>query len=396
MVLNEQINPQKTITILGSTGSIGKNTLDLISLDSEKYKIELLSCLNNYKLLAQQALEFKPKKVVLGNPDYYKDLKELLTGTNIEIFVGRKALIDCSAIPVDWVMSAIVGIAGLEPSIAAVKQGTTVALANKECLVSAGDLFMSEVRNNSSLLLPVDSEHNGIFQILNLDSYKEIEKIILTASGGPFLNLDKEEFINISPNQALAHPNWSMGPKISIDSATMMNKGLELIEAYYFFIEKKSNIKLDIIVHPQSIVHALVQYIDGSTIVQMSTPDMKIPISHTLNWPNRTKNSAKKIDLALAGSLTFQEPDLVKFPAIKICKDVLESDEEYGVALNAANEESVLAFLSGKIKFIDIINIVRNVLDLYKPKKTSNIEEIIQLDYLSRELTKKEIMKCMI
>ena len=396
MVLSQKIERKKSISILGSTGSIGKNTLELISLNQDQYQIEVLTCQNNYELLAHQAIKFKPNKVVLGNPKYYKELKSILFGTNIEILVGRKSLIECASISVDWVMSSIVGMAGLEPTISAVKQGTTVALANKECLVSAGNIFMSEVKRNSAILLPVDSEHNGIFQILNSDSNKEVEKIILTASGGPFLNLNKNKFYNITPKEALAHPNWSMGPKISIDSATMMNKGLELIEAYYFFIEKGSDIKLDLIIHPQSIVHALVEFIDGSIIVQMSTPDMKIPISHTLNWPNRTPNSAEKVNLAMMGQLTFQEPDLDKFPAIKLCKEVLYSKEGYGVALNAANEESVLAFLNGFIKFTDIVSIIQNVLDAYTPKNSTCIEEIIELDKVSREITKKEIDKCMI
>ncbi|MBL41584.1 MAG: 1-deoxy-D-xylulose-5-phosphate reductoisomerase [Rhodospirillaceae bacterium] len=395
MELIQEIENKKSISILGSTGSIGKSTLDLISLNRSQYQIEVLSCFDNYKLLAEQAIKFKPKRVVLSDPKNYNELKKLLFGTNIEILSGRKSLIESASIPVDWVMSSIVGMAGLEPTISAVKQGTTVALANKECLVSAGNIFMSEVEKNSAILLPVDSEHNGIFQILNLNSGREVEKIILTASGGPFLNLNKDKFHDITPKEALAHPNWSMGPKISIDSATMMNKGLELIEAHYFFIEKNSNVKLDLIVHPQSIIHALVEFIDGSIILQMSTPDMKIPISYTLNWPCRASNSAKKIDLAMMDKLTFQDPDIEKFPAIKICKEVLYSDQGYGVALNAANEESVMAFLNGMIKFTDIISIIQNVLEKYKPEKSTCISEIIELDNISREITKKEISKCL-
>ena len=280
-----QDNSRRTITILGSTGSIGKNTLDLLSRYPSKYNVQFLTAQSNVKLLAAQAKNIGASGAVIGNPDLYIELKELLEGTNISVAAGPEALIDAAESPSDFVMAAIVGAAGLSPTMAAIKRGATIGLANKECLVCAGALMIAEVASSGATLLPVDSEHNAIFQVFDFERPESIEKIILTASGGPFRNASKKVMDSATPAEAIAHPNWDMGAKISVDSATMMNKGLEIIEAYHLF--PVSSEQIEVLVHPQSVVHSMVAFIDGSVLAQLGSPDMRTPIAYSLAWPDR-------------------------------------------------------------------------------------------------------------
>jgi len=304
----------RRVTILGSTGSIGESTLSLIR-DAEpgQYKIGCLTACNNAELLAQQALEFRPDRVVLAEPANEAILTTKLAGTGIEIGIGRDALIEAGQFPADFIMAAIIGAAGLEPTLAAVKQGTHVGLANKECLVCAGDLFIQAVVASGATLLPVDSEHNAIFQVLEQDRPQEVRKLILTASGGPFREFTANQLQNVTKAQALNHPVWDMGAKITIDSATLMNKGLELIEASYLFARPSSQI--DIVIHPQSIIHSLVEYIDGSVLAQMGSPDMRTPIAFALAWPKRMPTTVKPLSLPEIAKLEFFQPEPEKFEA---------------------------------------------------------------------------------
>ncbi|WP_169545584.1 1-deoxy-D-xylulose-5-phosphate reductoisomerase [Sneathiella aquimaris] len=351
----------KRITILGSTGSIGVSTLKLIREASEDFDVECLTAHNNVSLLAQQAIEFSAKRAVIGNASLYDTLKQALSGTGIQAEAGEEALIDAAGTPVDWVMSAIVGAAGLAPTLAAVKTGATIALANKESLVCGGDLVLDNVKKCGATLLPVDSEHNAIFQVFDTHQTEMVERLILTASGGPFLNLTRADMRDVSREQALAHPNWDMGAKISIDSATMMNKGLELIEAYHLFPVEKDQI--DILVHPQSVVHSLVEYRDGSTLAQLGSPDMRTPISYALGWPNRHAFKAQKLELGKIGTLTFMDPDFERFPALRLAKSALKTGKSAPAVLNAANEIAVDAFLKGRIGFLEISETVEEVLN---------------------------------
>lgn len=329
----------KDVTILGSTGSIGSNTLDLIGRNPEKYNVKALTANSNVEALAQQAITHNAEMAVIADKDKYSELKEALSGKNIIVAAGEDALNEAADMSADWVMSSIVGAAGLRPTLTAIRRGATIALANKECLVCAGEFMMKQVEESGATILPVDSEHNAIFQIFDFDEPEKIEKVILTASGGPFWNKDIQEMQGITPTQAIKHPNWSMGAKISVDSATMMNKGLELIEAYYMFPVEKD--QLDIVIHPESIIHSMVSYIDGSVLAQLGTPDMRTPISYTLGWPHRMKTPSKKLDLTEIGQLNFIRPDNVKFPSINITREVLQKGGSAPTILNASNEIAV-------------------------------------------------------
>ncbi|MBT6033772.1 MAG: 1-deoxy-D-xylulose-5-phosphate reductoisomerase, partial [Kordiimonadaceae bacterium] len=337
----------KDVTILGSTGSIGCNTLDLIERNKDDYNVISLTAHQNVAKLAEQAIKFNAKMAVIADESLLQDLKDALSGTNIITGSGKNALNEAADMPADWVMSSIVGAAGLKPTLTAIRRGATIGLANKECLVCAGDFMMDQVKQYGATILPVDSEHNAIFQIFDFDSPQNVEKITLTASGGPFLNIDINRMSTITPEQAVKHPNWSMGAKISVDSATMMNKGLELIEAYYLFPVEKE--QLEIIIHPQSIIHSMVSYIDGSVLAQLGTPDMRTPISYALGWPNRMITPAKKLNLATIGQLDFIRPDEVRFPSLNFAREVLQNGGSAPTILNASNEIAVYAFLSGKI-----------------------------------------------
>ena len=342
---------QRRLTVLGSTGSVGCNTLDLIARaralpktsQDDIFPIEALTANRNVDLLIEQALTFRPKRAVISDQSLYQDLKQGLAGSGIDAAAGDQALNEAADQPADWVMSAIVGAAGLKPTVKAVERGALVALANKECLVCAGSLLMDLVHKSGATLLPVDSEHNAIFQVFDSERPEGVEKLTLTASGGPFRTWTAEAMSKATPEQAIAHPNWSMGAKISVDSATMMNKGLELIEAAYLFDIGPD--RVEILVHPQSVVHSMVKYVDGSVLAQLGTPDMRIPIAHTLAWPQRIHTPAQRLDLAEIGQLTFESPDLGRFPALTLARQSLQSGDGTPTILNAANEIAVRGFL---------------------------------------------------
>jgi len=352
----------KRVTILGSTGSIGENTLDLVRrTGGHEMQIVALTANTNAKLLAEQAIAFKAEFVALADESRADELKSALQDTNTEIGIGPAALVEAGSRRADFCMASIIGAAGLEPTLAAIDQGINVGLANKECLVCAGDLFMERVRAKGATLLPVDSEHNAIFQVLEQDKPEGVRRLILTASGGPFRESSLEHLRSVTRQDALAHPVWDMGAKISIDSATLMNKGLELIEASYLF--GRPSAEIDIIIHPQSIIHSMVEYVDGSVLAQLGSPDMRTPIAYALGWPDRMAAPVERLDLTKMSGLTFFEPDAAKFPALRLAREALEVGGKAPCVLNAANEIAVAAFLEGQISFLDIPRIVESALD---------------------------------
>lgn len=351
----------KSVSILGATGSVGLNTMDLIARDPGRYRVEALTANQNVEELISAVRRVKPRLAVIGDPGKYQILRDALAGSGTEAAAGRDAVIEAASRPADWIMAAIVGAAGLAPTLAAVAQGTTVAIANKECLVCAGDHMMDVVRREGTTLLPVDSEHNAIFQVFDSQRPKAVEKITLTASGGPFRTASLAQMKVATPAQAIAHPNWQMGAKISVDCATYMNKGLELIEAYHLFPVEKDQI--DVVVHPQSVIHSMVSYSDGSVLAQMASPDMRTPIAYALGWPDRIHAPVARLDLVQIGHLTFEAPDFGRFPALRLAKEALAMGGGAPAVLNAANEIAVEAFLKGKIGFLDIARIVEKTLE---------------------------------
>lgn len=380
---------KKNITILGSTGSIGCNTLDLISRDKEKYSVAALTANTNVAKLAQQAIAFDAQLAVIADENLLGELQEALSGTSIKVAAGDNGLTEAADMPADWVMSSIVGAAGLKPTLTAVRRGAIIALANKECLVCAGSFMMDQVKDSGATILPVDSEHNAIYQIFDFENPETIDKVTLTASGGPFWNTNFAELEAITPAQAVKHPNWSMGAKISVDSATMMNKGLELIEAYYLFPVGKD--QLDIIIHPQSIIHSMVSYVDGAVLAQLGTPDMRTPISYALGWPERMSTPCKKLDLAEIGSLSFISPDERHFPSLKITRQVLQNGGSAPTILNASNEVAVYAFLEGKIGFLDIAKIVEETLSRISFHKMKSLSDVHEVDENARRVAQELI-----
>ncbi|WP_425283374.1 1-deoxy-D-xylulose-5-phosphate reductoisomerase [Methyloceanibacter marginalis] len=346
--------------MLGATGSIGESTLDLVGRDPEAYEVVALTGCKNGTRLAELAIRHRAKLAVVADPESYGDLTAALAGTGIEAAAGQKALLDAASRPADWIMAAIVGAAGLKPTLHAVRQGTATALANKECLVSAGRIFMAEVARHGTTLLPVDSEHSAALQAMTGTEPERIERVCLTASGGPFRTWSLEQMAAAGPEQALKHPNWSMGAKVTIDSATLMNKGLELLEAHHLFALAPE--KLDVLVHPQSIVHCLVQMSDGAVLAQLSCPDMRTPIAYSLAWPERMHVPNERLDLAQIGSLTFEAPDLERFPALRLAKEALAAGGSAGTVLNAANEVAVAAFLEKRLGFLAIAGLVESTL----------------------------------
>jgi 1-deoxy-D-xylulose-5-phosphate reductoisomerase len=340
------------LTVLGATGSIGTNTLDLCGRHPDRFEIVALTAQCNAKRLAELAIAHRAQLAVIGDPAHFPELKALLAGTGIRVAAGEDAVVEAALEPADCVMAAIVGAAGLRPTFAAARQGCRVALANKECLVSAGDIFLGEIKTWGAELLPVDSEHSAAFQAIGRTPACSIEKIILTASGGPFRALDKVRLARVTPEEALRHPNWSMGNKVTIDSATLMNKGLELIEAFHLFPVGAH--QLDAVIHPQSIVHCLVMLEDGSVMAQMSHPDMRTPIALALSWPERLATPVPRLDLVALKSLSFEAPDHDRFPALGVAIDALNRGGAAPAVLNAANEIAVKAFLDKKIGFLDI------------------------------------------
>ncbi|HEY9163609.1 MAG TPA: 1-deoxy-D-xylulose-5-phosphate reductoisomerase [Magnetovibrio sp.] len=351
----------RRVTVLGSTGSIGCNTVDLLMRNPDAYEVEALTGNRNVDLLATQAKALHARLAVVGDETLYGDLKERLAGTGIEVAAGADAVADAAARPSDVVIAAIVGTAGLTPTLQAVRRGALVGLANKETLVSAGALVTQEVKKGAATLIPVDSEHSAIFQVFDFNRPESVAKVTLTASGGPFRDNSLSDMEKMTPAQAVAHPNWDMGAKISVDSATMMNKGLELIEAFHLFPVPVD--ALEVLVHPQSVIHSLVSYVDGSVLAQLGAPDMRTPISYALAWPERMATPAQPLSLADIGTLSFEAPDEVRFPALRLARECLNAGGGAPTALNAANEVAVAAFLSGKIGFLDIARVVESVLD---------------------------------
>jgi 1-deoxy-D-xylulose-5-phosphate reductoisomerase len=377
----------KSLVLLGSTGTIGQNTLQLLEAHPDAFSLTAITAGDNVALLAQQAKKFKPKRAVIANASLYNDLKAALSGTGVEAAAGEEAVIEAASMQADIVMSAIVGTAGLKPTLAAIKTGATIALANKECLVSAGNLMIKEVTRRGARLIPVDSEHNAIFQVFDATHPEWVESVTLTASGGPFREFNLEQMKNVTPEQAVRHPNWNMGAKISVDSATMMNKGLELIEAFYLFPLKTE--QLHVVVHPQSIVHCLVHMRDGSVLAQMSNPDMRTPIAYALAWPERISAPVKPLDLVAIGNLSFEAPDISRFPALRLAKDALAAGGSAPCVLNAANEIAVRRFLKGDITFLDIAAFVERALECIKQSQPETIEDVLECDAQARIITEK-------
>ena len=378
------------ITILGATGSIGASTLDLIKRKPEGYRVESISARSNGTALGKIAREVGARYAVVADHAAYRELKDALAGSRIEVAAGEDALVEAAQRPADWVMAAISGSAGLKPTLAAIERGATVALANKECLVCAGSLFMRRAESTGATVLPVDSEHNAIFQALGAGHRADVRRTILTASGGPFRTWSLDEIRAATPEQALRHPNWSMGPKVTIDSATLMNKGLEIIEAHHLFALKSEEI--DVLVHPQSIVHGLVEFRDGSVVAQLGSPDMRIPIAHCLAWPRRIDGPAARLDLAALQKLTFEAPDLERFPALRLARQALETGGAATTVLNAADEVAVGAFLAGQISFLAIAALVEATLDMAAGRgllaEPAGIDAALAVDHIARSLAR--------
>ncbi|QJB67893.1 1-deoxy-D-xylulose-5-phosphate reductoisomerase [Parasphingorhabdus halotolerans] len=373
---------KRSVSIFGATGSVGTSTLDLIRLDRNNYKILALTANDNAEDLAKLSIEFDAELAVLADPSGLAHLQQLLSGTSVKAAAGPDNLLAAAHLDADWTMAAIVGCAGLPPTLEALKHGKTVALANKEALVSAGALMMAEARAAGATMLPVDSEHNAIFQCLQGARIDHVRKITLTASGGPFRTWTRQQMASVTPQQAVAHPNWDMGAKISVDSATMMNKGLELIEAHHLFPVGLKNI--EILVHPQSVIHSMVEYRDRSTLAQLGSPDMRIPIASALAWPERMETDCKPLDLVTISQLDFEAPDLERFPAIKLARSAIESGGGKPAILNAANEIAVAAFLNGTIQFLEITEIVSRVLEGYSPPQPESLDDIFAIDEAAR------------
>lgn len=375
----------RNIAVLGSTGSVGIQTIDVLRQNKDKFKVVGLSTNKNIELLYEQVMEFNPQVAAVADMDSAYKLKKMLQGCSTEVLVGNEGLTALSSLgSVDTVVVAIVGIAGLIPTIKAIQSNKTIALANKETLVAGGEVVYKELENSNSIIVPVDSEHSAIFQCLKSgDKRSEVESILLTASGGPFRGKTRDKLSHISPEQALKHPNWSMGRKISIDSATLMNKGLEVIECHWLF--KMDYDKIRVLIHPQSIIHSMVEYIDGTVIAQLGTADMRNPISYALGYPNRLPRITKKLDLVEIGRLTFEEPDKKTFKSLKLAFDAGAEGGTMPVVLNSANEAAVDLYLRGRIKFLDIPDIVERSMMNHISIKNPTIDDILEVDSITRK-----------
>jgi 1-deoxy-D-xylulose-5-phosphate reductoisomerase len=372
----------RRISILGSTGSVGANTVDLIDRNPGRYEIVALTANRNVQGLAEQAQRLRPEVAVVADPDAYPALKEALAGTGIEAAAGPLAVAEAAARPADWIMAAIVGAAGLEATLAGVRQGAVIGLANKETLVCAGDIFMAEIERRGATLVPVDSEHSAIFQVFEREQSERVERIILTASGGPFRCASRDEMAKATPEQAVAHPNWSMGAKISVDSATMMNKGLEVIEAHHLF--PVGHDQIEVVVHPQSVIHSMVEYVDGSVLAQLGTPDMRTPIAYALGWPERMAAPSARLDFAKLGPLTFEAPDPERFPALRLARGALVAGGSAPAVLNAANEVAVHGFLERRIPFLAICEVVERTLEALPATRLAGIDDVARADREAR------------
>ena len=383
--MGEDVTDQKTIRsicLLGATGSIGKSTLDLVRRNPDKYQVTALTANVNAQELARLSLEFKPAVVALANENKADILRDQLQGSGIEILLGQDGIIEAAKRHSDFVMAAIVGAAGLKPTMAAVDRGAVIGLANKECLVCAGEILMARAEKSGAKILPVDSEHNAIYQVFDFNAPEHVSKIILTASGGPFLETPMVEFKNITPSLAVAHPNWDMGEKISVDSATLMNKGLEIIEAYHLFPVAVDQIEA--IIHPQSVIHSMVEYKDGSVLAQLGSPDMRTPIAYSMAWPRRIETPVERLSLAKIGQLDFQEPNYDKFPCLKLAINALKAGGGAPVVLNAANEIAVASFMNGNCSFIDIAKIVEKTLEICDMKAPHSLASVFEIDAEAR------------
>jgi len=378
----------RSVTILGATGSIGASTIDLLRRNPARYRVEAVSANRNGLALAKIARELGARFAAVADPGAYQDLKEELAGSGIEPAAGPSAMIEAARRPAEWVMAAITGASGLEPTLAAVERGGTVALANKECLVCAGALFMRRAAQKGTQVLPVDSEHNALFQALSAGPREDVVKLVLTASGGPFRTWPIEAIRAATPAQALKHPNWSMGPKVTIDSATLMNKGLELIEAHHLFGMESAGI--DVVVHPQSVVHGMIEFRDGSVVAQLGPPDMRIPIAHCLAWPARIDGPGPRLDLARIATLSFETPDLDRFPALALARRALEAGNGAPTVLNAANEVAVAEFIAGRLPFLGIPALVEATLGAAHRdgvlREPGSAADALAIDHIARSM----------
>jgi 1-deoxy-D-xylulose-5-phosphate reductoisomerase len=379
------------VTVLGATGSVGSSTLDLIARQPEAFDVVALTAQRDVAGLAAAAIRVGATRAVIGDASLYAELRSALEGSGIEAAAGEGAIVDAASAGADWTMAAIVGCAGLKPVMAALRGGGTVALANKESLVSAGAIVTTAARDSGATLLPVDSEHNAIFQCFDRARPGSVRRIILTASGGPFRLKSTEEMRAMSPAQAVAHPNWSMGAKISVDSATLMNKGLELIEAFHLFpLEADA---FEVVVHPQSVIHSLVEYVDGSVLAQLGSPDMRIPIAYTLAYPERMETPCERLDLAAISRLDFEAPDLERFPALALARGALEAGGAKPAILNAANEIAVASFLEGGLSFLDIAAVAQETLACYDPPAPASLDEVLEVDRQARGVARAAVGK---
>jgi 1-deoxy-D-xylulose-5-phosphate reductoisomerase len=380
------IPAERAVTLLGATGSIGTSTIDLLKRERQRYRVEAVTAHRNASALARVARDIGARYAAVADPDAYGELKAALAGSGIESGAGEAALMEAAQRPAEWIMAAISGSTGLRPTLAAVERGATVALANKECLVCAGALFMRKAAAAGATILPVDSEHNAIFQALGAGRREDVRRVVLTASGGPFRTWSAGAIKAATPEQASRHPNWSMGVKITVDSATLMNKGLELIEAHHLFALAPHEI--DVLVHPQSIVHGLVEFRDGSMIAQLGAPDMRIPIAHCLAWPERIQGPAPRLDLAAIASLTFEPPDLMRFPALAAARRALTAGGAAPTVLNAANEVAVREFVGRRLGFTGIAAVVDAALEAAEragiTREPASLEEAIGIDQSAR------------
>jgi 1-deoxy-D-xylulose-5-phosphate reductoisomerase len=377
------VRPRR-VSILGSTGSVGRSTVDLLLRNRDEFTVEAVTANRNASALAAQARELGARFAAVADPAEYAALKAALSGSGIEAGCGPEALIEAAERPADWVMAGIVGAVGLAATLAAVRRGRIVAFANKEVLVCAGSLFLQEVAASGATLLPVDSEHNAIWQCFDFERIEHIEKITLTCSGGPFREHSAAEMRDMTVKQAVKHPTWNMGPKISIDSATLMNKGLEIIEAHHLFSLPSEQI--DVVIHPQSVIHGLVSYHDGSVLAHMGTPDMRTPIAYALGWPGRTAAPMPRLDLAAVGRLTFETPDPERFPALRLAREALAQGGCSPTVLNAANETAVHAFIDGRIGFLDIAATVEDTLETFPIGKLNTLDDVYEVDREARAI----------
>ncbi len=390
-------SPQQTVTVLGSTGSIGTNTLDVIARHPDRYRVFALTAATQVDALLAQCQTFSPRYAVMASEPHARQLAERVTalGLPVQVLAGERALSEVSADPaVDVVMAAIVGAAGLAPSLAAARAGKKLLLANKEALVVGGDLFMQAVQAGGATLLPIDSEHSAVFQSLPDDASswgRRVRKIVLTASGGPFRTRDPATLAAVTPQEACAHPNWVMGRKISVDSATMMNKALEVIEARYLFGLPPE--RIEVVIHPQSVIHSMVEYSDRSVVAQLGTPDMRVPIAYGLSWPERIESGAAALDFTTLGALTFEQPDERRFPGLRLAWDALNGPTGTTAVLNAANEVAVAAFLDGRLRFDQIHAVNHATLSAYSPSKPATLDDLLDIDGRARALADASVVR---